>query len=147
MKNVLFLCSGNYYRSRFAEIFFNWQAERHGLPWHADSRGLALERENPGPMSRHTIARLTELGISFEHYLRLPIKVSAEDFEHADHVIAVKETEHRPLIHRQFPSVLEQVEFWEVHDLDCVGPEVAIPHLEREVAELIAHLRSQLDPQ
>ena len=26
MKTVLFLCTGNYYRSRFAEIFFNWHA-------------------------------------------------------------------------------------------------------------------------
>jgi protein-tyrosine phosphatase len=28
MKQVLFLCSANYYRSRFAEHLFNWLAER-----------------------------------------------------------------------------------------------------------------------
>jgi protein-tyrosine phosphatase len=143
MKKVLFLCSGNYYRSRFAEILFNWHAQHHGLSWKADSRGLALEKSNPGPMSRHTMARLKELGIAYDRYLRLPIKVRAEDFELADHVVAVKKTEHRPMIERDFPSVLEQVEFWEVHDLDCVGPEVAIPHLEREVADLLERLRQE----
>ena len=40
-KRVLFLCTGNYYRSRFAEILFNQLAPTRGLNWRADSRGLA----------------------------------------------------------------------------------------------------------
>ena len=44
VKTVLFLCTGNYYRSRFAEELFNHQAERADLDWIAQSRGLALER-------------------------------------------------------------------------------------------------------
>lgn len=141
MKTVLFLCTGNYYRSRFAEIFFNWNAKKHGLPWEADSRGLRLSNRNPGPISAYTAARLTELGVTIDPYLRSPLPVSDQDFARASHVIAVKETEHRPLIEEKFPSVLNQVEFWEVHDLDCVGPEVAIPHLEREVEDLLARLK------
>lgn len=31
MKRVLFLCTGNCYRSRFAEICFNWHAEQRNL--------------------------------------------------------------------------------------------------------------------
>ena len=42
MSTVLFLCSANYYRSRFAEHFFNWLAEINGMPWRADSRGLMV---------------------------------------------------------------------------------------------------------
>ena len=42
-KTVLFLCTGNYYRSRFAEVLFNSVAGKMGLPWRASSRGLALE--------------------------------------------------------------------------------------------------------
>jgi len=141
MKTVLFLCTGNYYRSRFAEIFFNWYAQKHELPWEADSRGLRISNRNPGPISSHTAVRLTELGVTLELYLRLPLPVSAQDFARADHVIAVKETEHRPLIEQNFPSILNQVEFWEVHDLDCAGPEVAIPHLEREVGDLVTRLK------
>jgi protein-tyrosine phosphatase len=44
-KTVLFLCTGNYYRSRFAEVLFNSVAGTMGLPWRASSRGLALERQ------------------------------------------------------------------------------------------------------
>ena len=40
-KVVLFLCTCNYYRSRFAEIVFNHKARKAGLDWQATSRGLA----------------------------------------------------------------------------------------------------------
>ena len=43
-KTVLFLCTGNYYRSRYAEALFNSVAGKMSLPWRASSRGLALER-------------------------------------------------------------------------------------------------------
>ena len=32
-KTILFLCTGNYYRSRFAEVLFNSVAGKMGLPW------------------------------------------------------------------------------------------------------------------
>ena len=44
--NILFLCTGNFYRSSFAEIYFNWLAPREKLLWRADSRGLALDPTN-----------------------------------------------------------------------------------------------------
>ncbi len=137
MKTILFLCTGNYYRSRFAEILFNWHAERRGLPWKAESRGLALDVFNFGSMSSFTEARLQSRGISLEAYQRLPLDVATGDFESADHVVAVKEAEHRPLIQRRFPDQLERVEFWQVHDIDCAGPEEALPQLERHVDELV----------
>lgn len=137
---LLFLCTGNYYRSRFAEILFNWQAEQRQLAWRATSRGLAINHLNPGPMSRHTQARLRELGIEFESYLRQPQPVTLGDVLAATRIIAVKGAEHRPLVEQQFPEHLRRFEFWEVHDLDCAGPEVAIPHLEREVTQLVESL-------
>ena len=44
-KIVLFLCTGNYYRSRFAEALFNSVARKMNLPWKASSR-------RPGPRTR-----------------------------------------------------------------------------------------------
>lgn len=140
MKTMLFLCTGNYYRSRYAEILFNWEAQKHRLAWQADSRGLDPDPLNAGPMSRHTKEALRKLGIPLDNHLRLPITAAAADFEAADHVVAVKEAEHRPLIQRKFPAWLDRVEFWHVHDLDFAGPEEAIPHLDREVAALVERL-------
>ena len=66
MNNLLFLCTGNYYRSRFCEEYFNHLAQGHSLPWRADSRGLAPDItvfRNPGPLSIYTRQRLAALDV------------------------------------------------------------------------------------
>jgi protein-tyrosine phosphatase len=145
MKRVLFLCTGNYYRSRFAEMLFNWHAEQQALAWRADSRGLALDPANPGPVSRHTLARLNALGVRIDSQLRPPRDLSLSDLAAADHVVAVKAGEHQPLMERRFPDWLERVEFWNIHDVDCSAPEEAMPLLESEVLRLAARLRNSTD--
>ena len=65
VSTVLFLCTGNYYRSRFAEILFNSVAGKMRLPWRASSRGLALERgvNNVGPMAVSAVKALESRGL------------------------------------------------------------------------------------
>lgn len=140
MNTVLFLCTGNYYRSRFAEIFFNWHAEQRGLLWQATSRGLALDPLNPGCMARFTTERLRRHRISSEAYQRMPMDVTVDDLNAASHIIAVKETEHRPLLERRFPQFLDRVEFWHIDDIDCARPNHAMPLLEQQVLQLLDHL-------
>ena len=64
-RSVLFLCTGNYYRSRFAEVLFNSVASKMGLAWQASCRGLALERgvNNVGPMASSALRALEALGV------------------------------------------------------------------------------------
>ncbi|HEX7448421.1 MAG TPA: low molecular weight phosphatase family protein [Pirellulales bacterium] len=139
-KRVLFLCTGNYYRSRFAEIFFNWHARQRGMAWQAASRGLMLVKENVGPLSCHTTARLTALGISFDEHLRLPQAAARDDFETAQLIVAVKRAEHHPLLESQFPQWLPRVEFWDIHDVDCANASEAMPELEAHVLRLLDRL-------
>ena len=64
---VLFLCTGNYYRSRFAEELFNHLAIQRGLAWRADSAGLEVEKwrsYNPGTMEWLTVSHLANPSIS-----------------------------------------------------------------------------------
>lgn len=141
MKQVLFLCTGNYYRSRYAEIMFNVLAHRAGLPHRAFSRGLAPSPRNVGPMSQHTIEALTRLGIEHTEHLRDPIDVSEADFDKAELTIAVKEAEHRPLMQRRFPALVDRVEYWHVDDLDYADPAIALPHLDALLGSLITRLK------
>src|SRR3954462_3741987 len=94
---VLFLCTGNYYRSRFAEVLFNSVAARMGLPWKASSRGLALERgvNNVGPMAASAVKALEALGVrAGDAITRMPAQVTTDDLEGADQVVALKHAEH-----------------------------------------------------
>src|SRR3989442_11739004 len=85
-KSILFLCTGNYYRSRFAEILFNSVAGRMGLSWRASSRGLALERgvNNLGPMAVSAIKALEALGVNADaDFGRFPMQALVADLEKA----------------------------------------------------------------
>jgi protein-tyrosine phosphatase len=143
MKRVLFLCSGNYYRSRFAEIYFNYHAQLRGIGWRAESRGLNPDSRNPGPLSRHTASALAAQGISWAEYLRAPLRATEADFAAADRVIAVKEAGHRAMMEACFPIWADRVQYWHVHDLDCASPAVALPHLERELLGLLARMQAK----
>ena len=86
MKTILFLCTGNYYRSRFAEELFNHHAERVGLDWVAQSRGLALERgaHNVGPISPFALHALKEMVITPRGADRFPRQCTVDDLAAAE---------------------------------------------------------------
>ncbi len=137
-KNVLFLCTGNYYRSRFAEVFFNSVAQKMRLSWSATSKGLALERgvNNVGPMAISAIQALAALGVRVaEDVSRFPAQATLADFEAAERIVALKHAEHLPLMQERFPAWVEKVEFWHVDD----APD-ALPLIEREVMSLFARI-------
>ena len=133
MKRILFLCSGNYYRSRFAEILFNHLAQENELEWMADSRGLiAQSSHNPGPIAQVTInglhARNVPVGAQ-----RFPMQLSEADLIQADRIIALYDREHRFLMQQYFPNWIKDVEFWNVPDMDEMNAEKALALIERDV--------------
>jgi protein-tyrosine-phosphatase len=104
-KSVLFLCTGNYYRSRFAEVLFNSVAGKMGLPWRASSRGLALERgvHNVGPMAVAAVKALEARGLrAVPEFGRFPIRATEEDFEAAHWIVALKEAGELKASHTEY---------------------------------------------
>ncbi len=139
---ILFLCTGNYYRSRFAELLFNRLAVERDIDWRAASRGLAIELGylNVGPISSHTVDRLTALNIAFDEAHRMPLACTQTDFTSATRVIALNELEHRALMSARFPDWLERIEYWNVHDLDMATAEEALAKIEKLVRALVNSL-------
>ncbi len=143
-RHILFLCTGNYYRSRFAEELFNYRAQSQGVSWHASSRALALERglANVGPISRYTIGALTRRDIAPLGAARLPAACTVADLKSADIVVAMKEAEHRLLVRTKFPAWEDRVIYWHVHDIDEANPRDAIEMMDRLVNDLMRNIHS-----
>jgi len=142
-QRLLFLCTGNYYRSRFAEEYWNGRAEQESLAWHADSRALAdpLGSGNPGTMSADALAELARLGIQARRAFRSPLSMRGEEFALYARVIALDRDEHRPMVLRSFPAHSERIQYWDIGDLWKEEPKSALGRLVRRLERLMLELR------
>jgi protein-tyrosine phosphatase len=146
---VLFVCTGNYYRSRFAEAVFNHHAELRGLAARAVSRGLETFRiveALHGALSPLTVTALAVRAIDRRHTGPSPTQLVAEDFAAAARIVALDEREHRPMIAQAFPEQLARVTFWSVPDLPYCTPVDALARIEGNVLALLAQLASPASP-
>jgi protein-tyrosine phosphatase len=145
MRQLLFLCTANHYRSRFAEMLFNHLAAESQLNWHADSRGIAtiLGADNTDVISEHTVNGLRTRGVGIGDNHRAPIQVQPQDFEQADLVIALDEDEHRPYMQRWFPDWADRIEYWQVGDLHITTADEALQMADAQVRALIHRLAPQ----
>ena len=122
-KRVLFICSGNYYRSRLAEILFNHEAAAQGVAWEAESRGLIDARELRG-LSEHATAYLREAKLEeLAAEPRNPRRIEVDDLTEADLVVALCRSEHKPMIEERFLSLAKalyasgKLRYWNVYDI------------------------------
>ncbi len=142
---VLFICTGNYYRSRFAEAVFNHLAEARGLPWRAFSRGLAIHLVPPEfLLSPHTHEHLAAREIDVRHTAPGRAQLSEEDLSSAEIVVALKDDEHRPMIRTQFPDWEDRIIFWDIADQPEQRPNEGLAATERMVERLIADLEGRM---
>jgi low molecular weight protein-tyrosine phosphatase len=142
MKSVLFLCTGNYYRSRFAEELFNHRAAYAAADWQAQSRALAIERgrHNVGPLSPFALRGLEKRGVTAKGASRFPRQCTAVDLETADHVVALDETEHRPLMRERFAGWEDRIQYWGIGDVELLRPQQALSLIDAQIDALLTAL-------
>src|SRR5947209_2160587 len=104
MKKVLFVCTANICRSPMAEAMFNAHAEEKGLPYKADSGGVAaLIDEDIAPNAR---IALEEVGIYAQtHHAK---QVSENMLEEADLVLAMG-PRHMVTLRKHFGGLVSKV--------------------------------------
>jgi protein-tyrosine phosphatase len=142
-RKLLFVCTGNYYRSRFAEEYFNHLAAKHNLKWKASSKGLSENMpslNNPGPISVHTLEALQERGIEGIEVNRYPRPMEKGDFTRFDKIVALSELEHRPMLEARYLAQSSMVEYFEVGDLPLESPKEAMNKIASQVEKMMKQL-------
>lgn len=140
--SVLFLCTMNYYRSRFAHLYFNHLAEGTGL--HADSRGLMTDAYHLPGISRQAVNALTKAGVVLsDRDYRNPILATPYDLEQAHLVIAMYRREHEPMVLQRFRRHRALVTYWDIQDLDEAPASHALTLCMQQVETLFTRLATQ----
>ena len=143
MKTLIFVCTGNYYRSRFAEAWFNFQKGPELENWKASSRGLFIDCA-PTSISPHTKEMIDHYEIPKDCYQPIPVSLRLDDLKNADLVIAMLESEHKPMVQQKFPAWTHEIRYWDVHDLDVWVPEQTLPAIQIQVGLLINELKPKV---
>lgn len=139
ISTLLFLCTGNYYRSRYAELLFN-ASKPATLNWRAISRGFDPSPFNPGPIAAASLERLTGRGYAKPDEVPYPRRLTEADLASARHIIALDAHEHLPYVRNWFPAWESKIEYWHVPDLDRMGAPEALSRIEFNVEQLIRAL-------
>jgi protein-tyrosine phosphatase len=137
---ILFLCTGNFYRSRMAEEMFNHFAITRGLNARAFSRGLAKDFENNGNVgsfSEFALQVLTRYQITPRRADEFPQPVTADELRDSDVVIGLYQRDHAPMMAEQFPELAAKVSYWSVPDLDEMSADEAGEIVFREISGLV----------
>lgn len=138
-KRILFICTGNFYRSRFAEAVFNHHAILEGLSWTAFSRGLAIHLAE-GSLSPFTLHALTARQIDLRHTGPDRTSLSDDDFLQSERQIAMDRAEHYPMMQQCFPKWADKILYWDVSDLPLRQPYEALPEIELRVTQLFEEI-------
>lgn len=135
---VIFVCSGNFYRSRFAEEYFNATAKKKGLSCYSESRGTLVDPTaapgEPG-MSPETVTQLEKRGITPVGTNLSRRAMTPHDVTEFDLFVALNGEEHLPAMAQAgYPP--DRTLAWDIRDGVTVVEE-EFPRLVKKIDELL----------
>ncbi len=141
-KKITFVCTGNYYRSRFAEAYFNYVSDILSLGFVADSSGLAIHladelAEEYGEISPDSRSELEKFGIPEKYYERNRKSLTAEEIESSDYLIAMDEEEHVDMVKERFPEYKKRFSYLKIKDIFDWKPEKTLSEIQKEVEAIL----------
>lgn len=140
---MVFICTGNYFRSKFAEIYFNYVSNRLKLDWVAISRGIDISNpNNVGCISQNAINQLNYLGIPLPNDISPPTLLTNFDFVNAGCLIAVNHTEHFSAISSNYNFEDAALLYWDIKDIQEENPTLSLNKLKAKIDDLITTLQS-----
>ena len=139
---INFVCSGNYYRSRLAEAYFNYISDLLKLNYTADSHGLAIHfadelAKEHGEISPFSRKKLEEIGVPAKYYMRDRKPLTSYAIDSFDINIAMDKEEHTPMLEKQFPERKSKFKYLQIKDVFDWEPDKTISETILQVEGII----------
>ena len=134
--HVLFVCDGNYYRSRFAAAYLKYKANRLHLPLTVTSRGVKTYVHRGKTVSPLALKELQRRGIPADYAAGVPTPLTNDDLRNADRIIAMTRASQESAM-RQLSTgqSMPKTEYWEIDD-----DETACGRLAQRIDQLVTEL-------
>jgi len=120
-KQILFVCTGNWFRSKFAETYLRSKGYTNVI-----SRGIDVnnnkykEIRKLQKINKCVKKKLKQLKlIKFYNYNIVPTQLSNSDIKRSRITIAMDKKEHRKAIKSTFSKYSNNVIYWDISDVDA----------------------------
>ena len=141
MNNILFVCTGNIFRSRFAEEVFNHLCKINGVDATAFSAGLQVGRYKQRKICRPAMNELERLKIEPLRSNEDSVHINDIDVSIYDQIICMDEEEHKPMVRSNEHLSGFTFQYWNIVDMPKVSSDISLPKCYKKVESLIDQLK------
>ena len=141
MNNILFVCTGNIFRSRFAEEVFNHLCEINGVDATAFSAGLQVGGYKQRKIYRPAMNELERLKIEPLRSNEDSVHIDDIDVSIYDQIICMDEEEHKPMVRSNELLSGFTFQYWNIVDMPKVPSDKSLPKCYKKVESLIDQLK------
>lgn len=116
-ESVLFICTGNWFRSKFAETYLRSKGYTNVI-----SRGLKVNNSKhkkireKRKISKRVKHKLKSLNILNNYNYVNPTQLTQDDLDRYDTIIAMNKEEHYNFIKKHYPNYINKIIFWDIND-------------------------------
>ena len=142
MSKVLFVCTANIHRSRFAEEAFNYLCEIHNKNHHAFSAGLRVGDYSARKIYYPALKNLKAFNIVPLRPNDLSKHIKDVELEDYDKIICMDEIEHKPMVDSDPQFSNYNFEYWNITDIPKVDSDVSLPMCYKKVENLFNEMSS-----
>lgn len=141
MNNILFVCTGNIFRSRFAEEVFNHLCKINGVDATAFSAGLQVGRYKQRKIYWPAMNELERLKIEPLRSNEESVHIDDIDVSIYDQIICMDEEEHKPMVRSNELLSGFTFQYWNIVDMPKVSSDISLPKCYKKVESLIDQLK------
>ena len=139
---VLFVCTANIHRSRFAEEVFNHLAKKGDSVHQAFSAGLRVGDYSFRTIYYPALDNLKKLKITPLRPNDHSIHIEEVDIHEYDRIICMDEGEHRPMVTGNANLDDDLFEYWNIIDEPQVKSDISLPKCFQKVEYLLRDMDS-----